>query len=398
MEFRFGEKEEKLRAEIREFVKKELPPHHIGHMFEDETNEESWAFSMTIAKKLAEKGWLTISWPQEYGGMGASHWEQLVFKEEAVYWGIPGLGMGIGGTGWVGPSLMLFGTDAQKEKYIPMIASGEPDGVWCTGYSEPDAGSDMAAMQTTAVREGDEYVINGQKVWTSCAHYSRWLWLACRTDPNAKKRHQGLSLFIVDMKSKGLTLRPLENYVGGHVFNELFFKDLRVPAENLVGVEGKGWSQLMTALSFERGTAISVGASAKRLLDELVLYTKETGQIKQPQVRQKLADLAIDIQALRLMAREMVWKKAQGQTVVFEPSRDKGFGDVLQEKLGRVAADIIGAYSQLDTSVKTTRWHQLKGAAEHLYHYNIGFAIAAGTTDTQRNIVGQFGLQLPRAY
>ncbi len=398
MEFKFGEKEEKLRAEIREFVKAELPPHYIGKQFEEETTEEEWAFAMSISKKLAKKKWLTISWPKEFGGMGASHWEQAVFGEEAFYWGIPGLGMGISGTAWVGPSLMLFGTKEQQEKYIPPIAAGEPDGVWCTGYSEPDAGSDMAALQTTAIRDGDEYVINGQKVWTSCAHHARWLWLACRTDPDAPKKHQGMSLIIVDMKSEGLTVRPLKNYVGGHVFNELFFNDMRVPVENLVGVEGQGWAQLMTALSFERGTAIGTAAAAKRLLDELVVYSKETGQIKQPQIRHKLAGLAIDIKAARLMALEAIWKTDQGQTVIHEPSRDKAFCDILQEKLARIGADILGAYSQMDLGLKDNRWTRLRGAIEFLYHYNMGLAIAAGTTDTQRYIVGQFGLQLPRAY
>ncbi|MFH2131016.1 MAG: acyl-CoA dehydrogenase family protein [bacterium] len=398
MEFQFGEKEERLRTEIREFVKAEMPPHHIGKYFEEENSDEGWAFSMAMSRKLAEKGWLTMSWPKEYGGMGASRWERVVFAEEASYWGIPGLGMGISGTAWVGPSLMLFGTEEQREKYIPLIAAGEPDGVWCTGYSEPDAGSDMAAMQTSAIRDGDEYVINGQKVWTSCAHYARWLWLACRTDPDAKRKHHGLSLIIVDMRSPGLTVRPLENYVGGHVFNELFFKDVRVPVKNLVGVEGQGWSQLMTALSFERGTAIGTTAAARRMLDELVMYTKSTGQIRQPPIRQKLAELAIDIRAARLLAHEAVWKEEQGQTVLHEPSRDKANGDILQEKLGRIGSDILGVYSQMATGIKDTRWTRLKGAFEHLYHYNIGFAIAAGTTDTQRNIVGQFGLQLPRAY
>jgi len=398
MDFKFGEKAEKLRAEIREFVKAEMPPRYIGKQFEEETTEEFWAFAMHMSKKLSEKGWLTLSWPKEYGGMAADLWEQAVFGEEAFYWGLPGLGMGISGTAWVGPSLMLFGTKEQQEKYIPTIAAGDPDGVWCTGYSEPDAGSDMAALQTTAVKDGDEYVINGQKVWTSCAHHARWLWCAVRTDPNAKKKHQGLSLMIVDMKSEGLTVRPLENYAGGHVFNELFFNDMRVPAENLVGVEGQGWGQLMAALSFERGTAIGTAANAKRIVEELVIYAKETGQFKQPQIRHKLAELSIDIKAARLMALEAIWKTDQGQTVIHEPSRDKAFCDIIQEKLGRIGADILGVYSQMDLGLPDNRWTQLKGAVEHLYHFNIGLALAAGTTDTQRNIVGQFGLQLPRAY
>lgn len=398
MEFLFGEKEEKLRAEIRDFVKAEMPPHYIGKLFEEETDPECWAFSMSISEKLAEKGWLTIAWPEEYGGMGSSLWEQAVFAEEAAYWGIPGTRMGMGGTSWVGPSLMIYGTPEQKEKYIPPIAAGDSNGIWCTGYSEPDAGSDMAAMQTTAIREGEYYVINGQKVWTSCAHWARWCWLACRTDPEAKKKHHGLSIIIVDMRSEGLKVRPLKNYVGGHVFNEIFFKDVKVPVQNLVGIENNGWSQLMTALTFERGTALVVTASAQRLLDELVEYTKKTGQIKQPLIRQKLAQLAIDIQSARLLAYEVVCKEDRGSRIVYEPSRDKAHGDILQEKLGRLGSDIVGAYSQMDIGGEDTRWTRLRGAFEHLYHYNIGFSIGGGTTDTQRNIVGQFGLQLPRAY
>jgi alkylation response protein AidB-like acyl-CoA dehydrogenase len=200
------------------------------------------------------------------------------------------------------------------------------------------------------------------------------------------------------MKSEGLTVRPLVNYVGGHVFNEIFFNNVRVPAENLVGVENNGWSQLMTALAFERGTAITVTAAARRLIDELVLYTRATGQIKDPRIRQKLAELSIDIYTSRLLAYEAAWKEAIGQRVIYEPSRDKANGDVLQEKLARIGSDIIGVYSQMETNNKDTRWTRLRGAFEHLYHYNIGYAIAAGTTDTQRNIVGQFGLQLPKAY
>lgn len=398
MKFKFGKREEKLRAEVQEFVKENMPRHHIGHAFDEEQSDEGWAFAMSCAKKLAEKKWLTISWPKEFGGMGASRWEQAVFKEEVFYWGIPGTMMGISGTLWVGPSLMLFGTKEQQNKYIPLIAAGDPDGVWCTGYSEPDSGSDLASLQTSAVRDGDEYVINGQKVWTSCAHYARWLWLAVRTKTDVEKKHHGISIIIVDMKTEGLSVRPLENYVGGHVFNELFFKDVRVPAKNLVGVENKGWSQLMTALSFERGTAVGWAAAARRLLDELIIYTKETGQIRQSEIRQQLAELYIDIRVARLLAFEAVWKEEQGAAVIHEPSRDKANSDMLTEKISRIGMDIIGFYSQMDVSQKHTRWNRIQGSFEHLYSHCIGIAIAGGTTDTQRNIIGQFGLQLPRSY
>ena len=182
MDFTFSEKEEALRKEIREFAKKELPPGYRGGLIESESSDTDWDFSMVMAKKLADKGWLTIAWPKEYGGGGASIMEQLVYSEECAYLGIPGTGQGVGGVAWVGPSLMMYGTEEQRKYHIPLIASGERDGVWCTGYSEPGAGSDMAAVQSRAVREGDEYVINGQKVWTSAGHRARWMWAALRTD------------------------------------------------------------------------------------------------------------------------------------------------------------------------------------------------------------------------
>ncbi len=398
MDFQFGEKEEKFRGEIREFVKENLPNGYMGQMFEEELSDEEWEFAMSIAKKLAEKKWLTISWPEEFGGMGASHWQRIVFAEEVGYWGIPGTGMGVSGTAWVGPSLMLFGTKEQQEKYIPLIASGDPDGVWCTGYSEPDSGSDLASMDTFAEKVGDEYIINGQKVWTSCAHYARWMWLACRTNRDVKKKHHGLSLFLVDMKSEGLKVSPLKNFVGGHVFNEVFFNDVRIPAENLVGVENNGWSQLMRALSFERGIALPATARAQRVLDELVEHAKETDIIGKPIIRQKLADLALDVESARVLAHEAAWKAGKGDVVIHEPSRDKANSDVLMEKLTRIGSDILGAYSQMDLMQKDSKWTKLRGSFEHMYYYCIGMAIAAGTTDTQRNIVAQFGLQLPRSY
>ena len=235
MDFQFGEREIRLREEIRQFTRENLPQGQVPYF--EEHDDEEWDFGMSIAKKLADKGWLTISWPKEYGGMGASEWERAVFLEEVGYWGIPGYSMGVSGVTWVGPSLMLFGSEEQKKKYIPMIASGESDGVWCTGYSEPDAGSDFASLQTRAEKKKDHYLLNGQKVWISAGHRARWCWMAARTDPNAPRKHDGISVFIVDMKSKGVTVRPIVNFYGFHLFNEIFFNDVEVPLENLVGIE-----------------------------------------------------------------------------------------------------------------------------------------------------------------
>ncbi|MDL2268694.1 acyl-CoA dehydrogenase family protein [Desulfosarcina sp. OttesenSCG-928-A07] len=395
MDFGFGEKAEAFRKEIRRFVADELPADHIGLFFTEEHFDAHWAFSMEIARKLAKKGWLTLSWPKAYGGIGADFWEQIVFAEEVGYWGIPGTGMGVSGTAWVGPTLMLYGTDAQKQKYLPPIAAGADDGVWCTGYSEPDAGSDLASLQTTALKNKDHYVINGQKVWTSAAHRARWCWLACRTDPHATKKHHGISIIIVDLKSPGVTIRPIPNLVGQHYFNEIFFSDVVVPVENRVGPENEGWKVIMKALSFERGIAVRYGARLWRVLEELFTYVRSEGYMENPLVRQRLSGLAVDIHALRLNAYETAWKQYTGKTIIYEPARDKASLDELMERVGRVGTELLGAYSQIDPSREHRGWARVKSAVENIYWAAPGLSIAAGTTDTMRNIVARFGLQLP---
>lgn len=399
MEFQFGEQEEQFREEIREFVKAELPPDWALGMFEEGDSEEEWAFIMSISKKLSEKGWLTMTWPKEYGGQGASGWKALVYAEEGGYWGIPGTGMGVSGVSWVGPSLILFGTEEQRRKYMPLIAAGDPDGVWCTGYSEPNAGSDFANLRTVALRDGDEYIINGQKIWTSAAHQARWCWLAVRTDPNTRNRHEGISIIIVDMKSPGVTVRPIRNYIGNHHFNEVFFDDVRVPVQNLVGEENRGWYQLMRSLGYERGgvAARSCGHN-KRVLEELVRYAEGQGLMDQSEIRQELADVAIDIEIQRLLAYETIWKMSQGKAPTFEPSRDKVLNDEILKRLSTVGMDILGPFSQLRRSGQALKWFRDLGGVRSLYWNLIGMSSAAGTEFTQKNIIGQFGLGLPRSY
>jgi 3-oxocholest-4-en-26-oyl-CoA dehydrogenase alpha subunit len=399
MDFKFGDKAEKLREEVREFVRKENLQDEILVQYQEEHSDEHFKFIMDIAGKLAGKKWLTLTWPREYGGLGASVEERLAFFEQVGYWAIPGAGMGVSGTGWVGPSLMLFGTKEQKEKYLPLIASGSWDGVWCTGYSEPDAGSDLASLNTQAVREGDEYVINGQKVWTSAAHRAKWCWLACRTNPNAAKKHDGISLIIVDMKDPGVKVRHIYNLMGFHYFNEIFFTNVRVPVANLVGEENRGWYHIMKALSFERSVRpISATGSMQRYLDELVHYAKETGRMKNAEVRDFLAELAANIRAMRQCVFETIWRESAGLPTPYEYSRDKYNNDNLTELIGVSGTALIGAYSQIAPIDKDNRWTKLKGAFEGIYYSSPGMRNAAGTTLTQMNIVGQLGLGLPRSY
>lgn len=398
MDFTFSAQEEQFRAEIRQFARENLPENHIAHLFEEEHSDTEWDFSMRMSKKLAEKGWLTLSWPKQYGGMEASVLEQVIFREETSYYGVPGISMGVSGTAWVGPSIMLFGTEEQKKKYLPPIAAGEPDGIWCTGYSEPDSGSDLASLQTSAVRKGDTYIINGQKVWTSAAHRARWLWLAARTNADVKSKHHGISLFIVDMKSKGLTVRPLKNYVGYKYFNEVFFKDVEIPAANLVGEENKGWQELMTALSFERTVSAGFVGTLQRLFDEMLIYLRETGRIKKSKLRTRLAECALEIETLRMMVYETAWKASNHHKITYEPSRDKAFNDKAIEIITKFGTEILDGFSMIDPLYKKTQWTRIKGAVEHLYWMSPAACLAAGTTDTQKNIIGQFALQLPRSY
>lgn len=290
---------------------------------------------------------------------------------------------------------MVFGTEAQKKKYLPPIAAGRDDGVWCTGYSEPDAGSDLASLQTIAKRDGDHYVINGQKVWNSAGHRARWCWLACRTNPNAPK-HKGISIIIVDMQSEGVTVRPIYNLIGQNNFNEIFFKDVRVPVENLVDRENNGWAVLMQALSFERGIGIENGARLQRVLDELVAYAKSHGLMERGVIRQKLAQLFVDLKGLRLNAYETAWKQSIGKTIIYEPARDKAYLDELLEKFGRLGTEILGAYAQVDPLQEDCQWTRVKAVVEDTFWIAPGISFAAGTTDTMRNIVARFGLNLPK--
>jgi len=401
MDFKLGEKEEALRKGIREFAQKELPSECFCLLLEEESRDEDWKLAMSISKKLAQKGWLVMAWPKEYGGQGASYWEQMVYGEECGYWGIPGVAMGVSGVAWVGPSLMQFGNEEQRKKYLPLIASGEADGVWCTAYSEPNAGSDFANIQTRAVRDGDEYVINGQKVWTSCAHRARWCWLAVKTDPGAPKKHRGISIFMVDMKSPGITVNPLLNYYGAHIFNEVFFDNVRVPASNLVGEENKGWYHLMQSLASERHSlGPPLYGNVRRLLDELAGYAKETQYDGKPLsqnlgVRHMLADAAVEAEMLKLFNYQVTWELTQGLIPIYGSSRNKAFGDQLLERIGIIGMRIMGTYCQVDPYSK---WTKLHGIIQRVYLLSPGISIAAGTDEIEKNVIGQFKLGLPKSY
>ncbi|MBU2468956.1 MAG: acyl-CoA dehydrogenase family protein [Proteobacteria bacterium] len=394
MNFNFSHQAEKFRSELREFVKNELPEDYISLYGDDEHYDDHWALAMKTARKLGQKGWLTVSWPKEYGGMGATFEEQVVFNYEVGYWGIPGAGMGIGGTAWVGPTLMIYGSDEQKKKHLPDIASGSEDGVWCTGYSEPDSGSDLASLQTYAQRQGDKYLLNGQKIWTSAAHRSRWCWLAARTDREAPKKHHGISLFILDMNSPGVEVKPVINILGHHHFNEIFMNNVELGQENLVGAEGQGWEVIMKALSFERSIGVRYGAKLKRILDELKRFAIQHNLLGNAYIKHSLVTLDLEIEALILCSCETAWKISRGERIIYEPSRDKANLDGLVKRLATFGTEMIGPYSQMLPSNRKSRWRKLKGVVENLYWSGPAINTAGGTTNTMRNIVAKYGLRV----
>jgi alkylation response protein AidB-like acyl-CoA dehydrogenase len=269
MKFAYDPEVEAFRDEVRGFIAKEFPEgRRAGRYGEDAvSDEEAYNTTMGFQKKLAQEDWLAMAWPKEYGGGGASHMKQLVYNEEMAYAGAPAFAMGIA---WVGPSLMLYGTEEQKKKFIPRITNA--DDWWCTLYSEPGAGSDLAALQTRAVKDGDDYVINGQKIWTSGGHLADWGWLAARTDPDAPK-HKGITMFMVNIKTPGVTVRNQINMGDRKGFNEGFFEDVRVPASQVVGEVNRGWYHMAVALDFER-SGIQAYAGGRRGVERLVKLAK----------------------------------------------------------------------------------------------------------------------------
>src|SRR4030042_511322 len=350
MEFGFTEKENNLRREIREFIAKELPPgwRGDGGVNEEYGTDAGWEAAKKMAKKLAAKKWLTIAWPEEYGGLGATHMEHVVYREETAYYMVPGIDMGVGGVNWIGPALMMFGSEEQKKRHLPKIASG--DTFWCTAYSEPEVGSDMAAMKCRAVRKGDEYIINGQKVWISAGHRADWCWMGVRTDPDAPK-HRGITLILVDMKTCGVTVKPLLNMADSYANSEVFLDDVHVPVENRIGEENQGWRYIMTALDFERTAGIDLTARAHRMADELVKFCKQTKRdgvplSEKPLIRNKLAELLIECEIGRLMCYRIAWMVDRNQVPNYEASTAKTLGAELGQKVSNFGLVARGFYGR----------------------------------------------------
>jgi alkylation response protein AidB-like acyl-CoA dehydrogenase len=396
LEFRFTPEEEAFRQEIRAFLKADLPSDWAqnegtgGQL--GEGGDARWEFLRSFQKKLAAKGWLTLGWPQEHGGLGASHMMQVIYNEEMTYARAP-TQLGVG-PDRVGPTILLYGTEEQKAQHIPGIANAES--VWCQGFSEPGAGSDLASLQTRADQDGDEFVINGQKIWTSLAHKADWCILLARTDQEAPK-HKGISYFLLDMKTPGVEVRPLFDLTNRHTFNQVFFENVRIPRTHLVGELNRGWYVAAATLDFER-SGINRVVMGYRTFEELARYTRETrvnGRrlADDRGVRGRLADLAIEFTAGRMLAYRVASMQARGQIPNTEASMSKMYGSELQQRLAGAGMEIMGLAGQLEPG---SRWAPLAGRLEQFYLFASALTVAAGTTEIQKGIIAGRGLGLPR--
>jgi len=395
MDFRFSEEEEAFREEVRKWLKETIPLRwtEIDAGLWEET-EESWALLRQFQRKLGHKGWLAPAYPKEYGGSEISHVKRLILAEELYHHSAPvGIEMEIS-VNWVGGAISLFGTEKQKKKYLTEVAKGES--CFCLGYSEPNSGSDLASIQTRAVEDGDSWVINGQKTWCSFAHYANYCWLGARTDPNVPK-HKGISMFIIDMKTPGITVRPLINILNRHSFNEVFLDDVRVPKDALIGEKNNGWYQLAMALDFER-SLIGTAAANQRLIEELIQYVKEAKRSgnslgDDPLIKDELAELVVENEVLRMMCYRIAWMYSKELHPSYESSMSLLFSSELLRLIANVGMRVLGHYGEL---AQDSKWAVFSARAMRTYLSCISIGVGGGTNEIQRNIVAMRGLGLPR--
>ncbi len=398
MDFRFTPEEEALRKEFDDFFREEMknaPPEWGTSMEAMFGLDVCWEFHKSMAKKLAARGWLSRPWPREYGGQDASLIEQFIFSEVQGYH--RGAGVDPWGVQMLAPTLLVSASDEQKREHLPYIARAER--FWTQLWSEPGAGSDLASLTTRAVKQGDYYVVNGQKIWTSGAHRADWGFLLARTNPE-EKRARGISFFLVDMKTPGITIRPILSLEGSHLFNEVFLDDVRIPAKNLVGQENQGWLASQMTSNFER-SMIMLFSFLKRELEELIEFCKEMKRgnkplVENPFVRHRLAQLAIEIDVGRAFAYSVVWNQHKGGLIAsgHMAAAAKVLATELNQRFFYTACQIVGLYGQ----VKESRWAPLKGKYEKEYQQCVSLNIGGGTSEIMRNLVCTLGLGLPRSW
>src|SRR5271167_832913 len=395
MDLNLTEDELAFRDELRAWLAANFPKDWAD--WREKPIEESFPYLRAWQRKLQEGRWAAVSWPKEYEGRSATLMQQAIFWEEMARVEAPPMANSLG-LGLIGPTIIAFGTEAQKKRFIPKILNAEE--IWCQGFSEPNAGSDLAGLQTEAVLSGDHYIVNGQKVWTSYGWVGDWCELVVRTDPNVPK-HKGLTVMLVDMKSPGIDVRPLRQMTGETEFNEVFFRDVRIPVANVVGKVNQGWDVAIGTLMHERG---SFGAGLqiiyKRNMDRLTELAHSTQRNGAPAakdliIRQKLAQCYAEIEIMRLNQMRAFSRISATGVPGPEGSIQKIFWSELNQRFQQVAQELLGPYGQLsaeaDEAIDNGTW-------SYGYLRSRGNTIEAGTSEVQRNIIGHFVLGLPRSY
>ena len=391
MNFDFTTEQEAFRKEVRAWLEANLPDGLRGRSFaSSRADRDEVARLRAWQKTMADAGFVGMEWPREFGGRGASIVEMIILYQEMARAESPQL-VNRGGVSMLGPTLMKYGTPAQRARFLPKILTAEE--LWCQGFSEPNAGSDLANLQTRAVLEGDYFVVNGQKVWTSMGHVADWCFLLVRTDPAAAK-HKGISFLLVDMKTPGITVRPLRQMTGEAEFNETFFDNVRVPAANLVGKLNEGWGVAITTLAYERDLLTFIRhISLRNALHRLVKLVRERGRAADPIVRQKVAALWIGEQALQLNGYRSLTRILRGGQPGPEGSTSKLSWSQLDQELAQVATEVIGPASQL---AGESAWAPDEGQWEFYALLAQASGIRAGTTEILKNILSERVLGLPK--
>ncbi|MFZ0334817.1 MAG: acyl-CoA dehydrogenase [Candidatus Acidiferrales bacterium] len=395
MDLNLSGEERHFRDEFRAWLEANVPADWPA--WREKPIEVSFPYLRSWQRKLYDGGWAAVSWPKQYGGRDATLMQQAIFWEEMARVDAPPMANALG-LGLIGPTIIAFGTDAQKKRFIPRILGAQE--IWCQGFSEPNAGSDLASLQTEARLDGGSYVVNGQKVWTSYGWIGDWCELVVRTDPDVPK-HKGLTVLLVDMKSPGVEVRPLRQMTGESEFGEIFFRDVRVPLENVLGQVNDGWNVAIGTLMYERG---SYGARLlplfRRNIRRLIELSRAVQRNGKPAaqdalIRQKLAQCYAEVEIMRLNQLRAFSRISATGAPGPEGSIQKIFWSELNQRLQQIAQEMFGPYGQLLAGDPRAIDH---GLWSYGYLRSRGNTIEAGTSEVQRNIIGHFVLGLPRSY
>ncbi|HEV8439826.1 MAG TPA: acyl-CoA dehydrogenase family protein [Methylomirabilota bacterium] len=397
MDFTLTPEQKSFRDEVRAWLKENLRQDWVARVRHgsDIPRPEAYEALRQWQRRMYDAGFVGLTWPKDYGGRGLTFMEEMILHEEMALNRAPSV-LNILAIGMAGPTIIAWGTEEQKKRYPPKMLSCEE--IWCQGYSEPNAGSDLAALQTRAVRDGEHYVINGQKVWTSLAHVSDWMMLLARTDPDAPK-HKGITYFLLDMHSPGVTVKPLKQMTGDAEFNEVYFDNVRVHESQILGGLDNGWAVGMTTLMYER-LALGFGLQVRlRIaldgLVELARSTKKNGApaTRDPLIRQKLAQLWIDTEVFKYTGARAITKLLKGELPGPEASSGKMMWVEGHQRLQELAMEIEGPFSQLTSG---SRWAVADGLWQHGFLRSRANSIEGGTTEIQKNIIGERVLGLPK--